>query len=202
MRNPLLFLSLPAALALASFAGLALTRVQDPVETPPAAQQKPGIASFTEDKRARIEQALEGVWMLVRYDPADLLFDARNMQGVAMFHEGYLSLNVMAQTFQREFLGDGVQLYIQGGAHRYRVNEFLRLQTAAIIAFHNFDDDEDIEVEASGSPREYEIELDEEGKTLTLTKSDGAVLTWSKLGETEFPAESADALDRVRGRIR
>jgi hypothetical protein len=202
MRISLLLLSLPAALVPVSFAGLALARPQDPVETPPAAQEKPSLAAFKAEKRERIEKGLEGVWMLLTYDPPNTMFDAHDVQGVAMFHEGYLSLNVMAQTFQREFLGDGVQLFIQGGAHRYRVDEFLRLQTAAIMSFHNFDDDEEIEVETSGSPREYEVELDEDGKTLTLTKSDGAVLKWTKLGETEFPADSADALDRVRGRIR
>jgi hypothetical protein len=202
MRRSLLFLSLPATLALASLAGLALTRPQDPVETPPAPAVKPGLGAVAAEKRARIEQGLEGAWLLVRYDPADALFDARNVQGVAIFQEGYLSLNIMAQTFQSEFFGDGFQLFIQGGAHRYRVDDFLRLQTAAIFSFHNFDDDEDLETEASGSPREYEIELDETGRTLSLTKSDGAVLLWNKLAETPFPSESSDALDRVRGKIR
>jgi hypothetical protein len=202
MRRSLLFLSLPAALALPLLAGLALTRTQDPAETPPAKPTAPGLAAFSAAERERIEKGLDGVWLLVRYDPPNALFDARNVQGVAMFHEGYLSLNVMAQTFQKEFLGPGIQLFVQGGAHRYQVSEFLRLQTAAIMSFHNFDDDETLEVEASGSPREYEIKLDEAGTGLALTKSDGAVLSWIKLGETEFPADSLEALDRVRGRIR
>jgi hypothetical protein len=193
--------TLISALLLVPFAlaGLALARQDPPAEAPP---RSPGLQGLGTDERARVEEALEGAWLLLRYDPPDALFDPTNVQGVALFHDGYLSLNVMAQTFQREFLGDGRQLFVQGGAHRFRIDEFLRLQTAAVMSFHNFDDEDLIQLEPSGSPREYDVKLDEGGKSMTLTKSDGTVLTWSKLGSSEFPPDSIEALNRVRGKIR
>lgn len=195
---PLLFALLLAAAPLP----VALLGDQDPPETPPEEEEpRPGLTAHREEERARVEAALEGTWMLLRYDPPAAIFDPTNVQGVAVFQDGYLSLTVMAQTFQPEFFGDGVQLFVQGGAHRYRVNELGELQTAAIMSFHNFDDEELLQVEASGSPREYTLEIDETGTTLRMTKADGTALSWSRLGETEFPADAAEALDRVRGKV-
>ncbi len=195
--------TLVSALLLVPFglAGLALARQEPPAEASPR-PTSPGLQGLGTSERTRVEEALEGAWLLLRYDPPDALFDPTNVQGVALFHDGYLSLNVMAQTFQREFLGDGRQLFVQGGAHRFRIDEFLRLQTAAVMSFHNFDDEDLIQLEPSGSPREYDLKLDEGGGSMTMTKSDGSVLTWSKLGTSEFPPDSIEALNRVRGKIR
>jgi hypothetical protein len=159
-----------------------------------------GFDAFFADERARIEKEIEGTWVLQEFQPADFLFDAENIRGVAMFRDGYLSLNIMAQTFVPEFLGDGGQLWVQGGAHRYRISEFLELQTAVVFAFQNLSDDEELVVEASGTPREYRVDIDAEGATLTMTNTDGARLVWSRMAPTEFPVGSLDALEQLRGR--
>jgi hypothetical protein len=199
MRPAQASLILTAALALVPLASFARGRAQDPV-TPPDVKRDakqddktktPGIGGFLDDERERVIQSLEGVWLLMRFDPPHDLFDSRNVQGVLMIRDGYLSLNLMAQQFGQELFGDGVQLFVQGGAHRYRIDEFGRLQTSAIMSFHNFDAEDSFTVEASGASREYVVALDETGDTLKLTKSDGSVLTWIRLKQTEYPEETS-----------
>lgn len=201
MRPYQALLCLPAALALVPLAGLALGLTQDP-ETPPAGQEKPpGLGALVDSERERLEQELDGVWLLLRYDPANTLFDSSRVQGVLMIREGFLSLNLTVLQSKREFLGPGMQLFVQGGTHRYRIDEFAHLQTAAIMSFHNFEDSREVRIEPDGTPREYAVELDESGNTLKLIKSDGSVLSWMRLTESEFPAESIEALSRIRANL-
>lgn len=195
MRPAYASLILSAALALVPLASFARGRAQDPV-TPPdvkrdakqeAKPKTPGLGGYLEDERARIVKALDGVWLLMSFDPPHDLFNSRNVQGMLMIRDGYLSLNIMAQQFGQELFGDDRQLFVQGGAHRYRIDAFGRLQTSAIMSYHNFEDEDRFVVEPSGAGREYTVALDEAGDTLKLTKSDGSVLTWMRLRQTEYP---------------
>jgi hypothetical protein len=186
-----------------ALAPLALLLALPPARQDPPAQDetpKPGLTTFLERERVRIEKEIEGTWLLMTYQPPTALFNPENIRGVAMFRDGYLSVNIMAQTFVPEFLGDGVQLFVQGGAHRYRISEFAELQTAAIVAFQNLADEDELVVEPSDLPREYKVAIDPDGGTLSLTSSYGSRLTWSRLKPTAFPSESLDALNAVRGR--
>lgn len=159
-----------------------------------------GASGFFDSERERIEELIDGTWILQAYQPQEFLFDSENIQGLAIFRDGYMSVNMIAQTFVPEFLGDGGQLYVQGGTHRYRISEFLELQTATMIGFSNFQDVEDVALEPSGFPREYRIDIDEAGVELRMTGQDETVLIWSRLTETEFPAGSLEALDMFRGK--
>lgn len=164
-------------------------------ETPP---REGTFARHRYDELQRLPKEIEGAWLLMRYQPPLGVFDQNNIQGFAIFHGGYLSLTIQAQTFNAEYFGLGHQAYVQGSAHRYRFNDQLELQTAAIMGFHNLNEDEAIEFEVPTAAREYVVALSDE--ELLLTHRDGALLVFQRLGETEFPEQAADYLDTVRGR--
>ena len=188
--------SIPA-LALAAALIPAARLVQEDAQD---AEDPPPVLGLHQGERERLEQAIEGTWLLQRFDPADVVVNPANVQGMAIFREGFLSLNVMAQSFAPEFLGDGLQLFVQGGGHRYRINEYLELQTAAVLGFQNFDHEDLMTVETAGTPREYRLEIDQDGATMRMTRPDGTMLTWSRLTESAFPTASSDYLDRTRGK--
>ncbi len=193
MRTLAIFLSGLLALP----AGAAL--FQDPEDPPVEEAPTEGtLARQRYDQRQQIEKDLEGAWLLTYYQPAVGVFDQNNVQGFAIFYGGYLSLTLQAQTFEAEFLGPGHQAYVQGSAHRYRISDQLELQTAAIMGFHNLNEDEEIMFEVPTGAREYRVSVD--GEKLELTRVDGARFLFSRLGETEFPTEAADFLDTTRGR--
>jgi len=188
-------LCIPVALALIPLASLARGRPQDPDKP---RQKAPGLTSLVDEKRERLEKELDGVWMLVSFDPGEGFFDSRNVQGVLMISDGYLSLNVMAEQLARELFGPEVMLFLQGGAYRYRIDEFARMQTASIMSYHNFEDFREFVVEPSGTPREFMVDLDESGEMLKLIKPDRSILSFVKLGETQFPEDALNTLNRAR----
>ena len=159
------------------------------------------FANFYATERERLEAEIEGVWTLQFYEAPNAVFQQKNVQGMAVFLDGYLSLSITMQTYNEEFLGDGGQFYVQAGSHRYQFSEFLELQTASMMAYHNFDDESSITFEAAGVPREYAIDMDEEGLSFKMTRADGTALTWSRLNKTEFPEESVDYLNNARGKF-
>ena len=189
-----------ALVPLAVLLSLPLLAQDPPGEQDGADEPQPGLASLHEQQRERVQKEIEGTWLLMEYRPANALFHPENIRGVAMFRDSYLSINIAAQTFDPEFLGDGRQLYIQGGAHRYRINEFGELQTAAIVAYQNLADEEEVVTEPAGYPREYQVDLSDDGGELTLISPGGGSLRFSRMEPTEFPVESLDALNAARGR--
>lgn len=168
-------------------------------EAAPEDEDANTFTSLFERERERLEEAVQGTWMLQQYNPAEAVFDPENVRGVAIFREGFLSVTIMAQTFRPEFLGDGGQLWVQGGSYRYRISEFLELQTATIVGFDNYEDVDEMEVELEGAAREYRLDVEADGATLRMTAENGAELIWSRLTESALPEETIDVLDATRG---
>ncbi|MEM7307093.1 MAG: hypothetical protein AAF682_10510 [Planctomycetota bacterium] len=157
------------------------------------------LARTFADERERLTEEIEGVWMVSSYEPAGRIIDQSNFQGFAMFQDGYLTLISQARSFGAELLGDGLSLFVQGGAYRYRVDDFLSLQTAAIMGFSNFANEDQMQFEEPGFPGEYRVEINESSTTLALIKQDSTVIRMVRLTQTEFPDQAAQYLDLTRG---
>ena len=150
-----------------------------------------------QEDKARLEEEIVGAWLLTGFDSPSELVDQEDIRGFAVFHDGFLSLTIQARTFNPEFLGDGVQYWVQGGGHRYRISDFGTLQTASILGFHNVNDDGVLVFEPASFPREYTITIAD--GALTLERSDGALLSFNRLQKSTFPNEAIDYLNLTSG---
>ena len=157
-----------------------------------------GLGNFFKTEQVRLEEGLEGVWRLMAYETPLGPQEMQNMEGYAFFQDGFHSLTVSARTYNDEFLGDGLQLYVQGGVYSYRIDENLRLQTAAMLGFHNTEDVDTITYESGNLPREYEVELGMDKGSLSLRRPDGTVLRFARMQRVDFPEDALRRLNLER----
>ena len=180
--------------------------VQDPVpETGGDEEQEipaftGSLGSIFSEERKHLEEGVVGAWTLQLYEDPNAFYNQSNIQGFAIFLDGFVSMSLTAQTYAPEFLSTSGQQYFQSGTHRYRISPLLELQTASIVAFDNMEAEKVVYYEAPGTAREYSLNIDEEGKTLKMTRRDGVALTWSRMLQTGFPEVAIDRLNLGRSR--
>ena len=156
----------------------------------------PPLQRFRRQQKLRIEQEIEGNWILIdSKDPNNPLAD-EYIDGWASFHDGYMTMFLQIRRLERAVFKDRERRYFQYGAHRYRVSEDLYLQTAAIMASTNINEDRKILYEDSGLPREFQIDIRDD--TMQLTNRELVTLEFNRVDDTKFPVEAIQGLQQSR----
>jgi len=156
----------------------------------------PPLQRYRRQQKLRIEKEIEGNWILMDFkDPNNPLED-EYVNGWASFHDGYMTMFLQIRRLERAVFKDRERRYFQYGAHRYRVSEDLYLQTAAIMASTNINEDRKILYEESGLPREFQIDIRED--TMELTNRELVTLEFSRVDDTKFPVEAIQGLQQSR----
>jgi hypothetical protein len=154
------------------------------------------VTRFFEGEKDRLAEEIEGTWMLFQYtDPADLALEDQ-AGGFATFHDGFLTLVLAMETFDQGLLGLSDFLVLDSGLFRYRIDEMTNLQLAGVMSFTNQTVDGEMEREPSGQVAEYYTRL--EDGVLELRDADGIVLSFRKIGSSDFPDSAIRKLDRRR----
>jgi len=154
------------------------------------------FARFRALERRRLEEELQGAWILTEHRTGeDGPFDDER-QGFMLFHEGFVTIFVYVRTVENGFLGATEKVYAQAGSFRYRINDELFLQTASMMGFVTGDGDE-IEVTGSGEGREYEIAL-QDGQMDLFNAAEGIRMTLRHIARTDFPAAALEDLEEQR----
>ena len=173
---------------------------QDPAQTPPAtgAPGATGAAptiqtkTFLSDaeRALQITEQLEGCWQLSSAENPMISLANVQMTGYAIFSGGYMSLEIHGvgltlpnQTNLREYI-------FQTGFQRYQVSSTGMLDTYSLIGTTNTMDRVGVQFEMPGMRRSFRTEF--KGSTLTLARSDGARLSFIKLGALPFPGQKSE----------
>jgi hypothetical protein len=189
---------LAIALVLAPALALASSPVR-PQEAPPQAGMAPRTA-FAKGEAARIAEEIQGAWMLLEYQHATDVMNQQNVRGSAMFHDGFMTLILQVRQHAQTGWGIVPEFFVQSGMHRYRIDEFLRLQTSSVLGFvgdnvggGGFTFDED------GLAREHRMTLRDD--RLTLYHDDGGWMLFARVNAGQFPLEAIEELDRTRSPV-
>jgi len=205
MRTPRNVLLLGTLLSL--FAGLARLEpgrapAQDPAQDEqdePEGPVLPGLTAFSAREARRLEQEIEGVWLLTSFEPRDRVVDPRDVRGYASFQDGFMTLLLQGRGLDpTAFIARSPTYFaVEAGLHRFRISPELTLQTAAVMGYTNANDEGVLAFDRSGATREYTISV-EDGE-LTLTRSRSSRFTFRRLpGGAEFPIEAIQAIERGR----
>jgi len=185
-----------AGLASSSFfpAGLSGPQSQQEQERKPLEHP---VTRFPLEESERLTREVQGAWTLIAYqEPLDDDF-GDDLNGFALFRDGFLSLHFEAQAFKRQILGYGTQLFVQSGVYRYQFDQRAFLQTSSVMSFSNTNDDGELAREKSGQVTEYMVLLEDD--TLQLIKPGvGTKLTYRRVEGGEFPQSALRKLERQR----
>jgi len=200
MRNA----SIALFLALSTLALSQDRRVeQDPVDEQDPKEDIGGIddilapfTSYREEEQKRKGELISGAWRLARLEtPTDRL-GSRDIQGFAMFQDGYASVVFMAQQIVEGFMSlDQLEVQIQAGIFRYQISEIGTLQTASIMGFSN-SDVVGLVFEQTNEPREFNLDVSEQ--ELRLNHPDGYWFVFTRMQSGAFPTDALRALERRR----
>lgn len=181
-----------ATLLTTSFAFLPGT-LQDGGDEPDT-DKLPPFTRYRIERRAELEEKIESAWTLVEFRQVDVPVDQRNVQGFAMFQDGFMTITLMARRVVDGFLGAQTQYGVQGGAYRYRISEQLKLQVSTVHGFTNLNAENAMGLERVGNAREYRIDL--KNDTLTLERVDGSRFIFRRTTAGEFPESAIEKLRR------
>jgi hypothetical protein len=162
-------------------------------QTPSAQDVKPFPLSDSA-QAALVEERIDGAWQLLKaVAPGFPLFPG-DTEGFALFHDGYLSLEIHG--ISQVALDDSDGEFFQTGFHRYAFDGTGWMDTFSLIGVTNLTEDEDIVFEPAGGRRRFKVSLVED--QLTLERTDGTLLTFKRLGKLPFPGavEQLDAFGR------
>ena len=180
----------------------------DPLPSPQVEQEKdaqeeavdertiPPFRRYRLAEKKRIEEALEGGWILMDFTDPNNPLEESVFDGWVSFHEGYMTLLFHFAIIEPGFLGEREQRYYQMGTYRYQLSEELYLQTATLMGSSNWNPEGEIEREPSGFARELQIEIADD--ELTLTNRNLIRFQFRRVRETEFPLDAVRELQRTR----
>ncbi len=170
---------------------------QEPGQDSPVGDASP-FASFADREALRLEEGLQGSWMLLEYRSGASVVKQENVRGFMMFSDGYVSITLHGRQRRRGFLGSTAEFFVQSGVHRYRIDEFGQLQTASLMACTADSADGNIAFDSDSFAREHKLSLKDD--LLTLYRADGGWMSYSRMNRTEFPRSAIEALDGTRSK--
>ena len=179
-------------------AGILACLPQDPGSEPDPegqdeASEAPPFVSYREREMARLEDDVQGAWILLSYETPRQLLDRRDVQGFATFKDGRLVLILQAVGEGDRLLGPELTYAIHAGVHHYRVSPQLALQTSAIMEQVVHPDD-DPPLGEPATLREYNLRvLNDE---LVLTHLDGTRMVFRRTRAGTFPLATTEELAR------
>ena len=155
------------------------------------------FTAFREKEKKRLEEEIEGSWVLQRFETPSNRFDSTAIQGYAIFYEGFMALTLRGQgRDQTWFDVEQRVLTLQAGVFRYQFGDLLTLQTASIMGFSLPDRLNDPIFERFNQAREYLVDLDE--YELRLNHPSGYWFVFTKMERGEFPEETLKELEAMR----
>lgn len=138
-------------------------------------------------------EALQDYWRLTRFIHPTNDIDRYDVRGFLWADPIYMTFMVHAVPLSGNFFTDN-SILMQGGVHHWRINTEGVLQTSAVISHTNFVGY--MQLEPNYTPREFQIDL--VGDSLTLTRSDGGILTFERITPTPFPQAAIEIIDTAR----
>ena len=138
-------------------------------------------------------EALQDYWRLTRFIHPTNDIDRYDVRGFLWADPVYMTFMVHAVPLSGNFFTDN-SILMQGGVHHWRINTEGVLQTSAVISHTNFVGY--MQLEPNYTPREFQIDL--VGDSLTLTRSDGGILTFERITPTPFPQAAIEIIDTAR----
>ena len=189
---PVLFL-----VATAAFAAGAVQTGQEDQDTTPVPRLDP-MTAFREEEAVRLDEDLEGAWMLVTYQNVDEQVPAEDFRGFALFHDGFLSLTLQGRYQEEAFFGGPRDAYlVQTMVYRYRLSEQLMLQLSGMMGFGNDNERREMRFEGANVVREYFVSIADD--LLTIWHPDGRRFAFRSVTRGAFPKEAIEALQGIRG---
>jgi len=186
-----------ASLALATALGAGPLAQPSEVHAPtgPAQEDDPPELPFPGrvDPLDAVREGLQGYWRLTRFIHPANDTDRYDVRGFLSVDEIYLTFIVHAVPLSGSFFTNNATL-LQGGVHHWRINTEAVLQTSAVISHTNFGGP--MQLEPNYTPREFQIDL--VGDALTLTRSDGGILSFERIAATPFPQAAVEIIETAR----
>ncbi|MCK6445874.1 MAG: hypothetical protein L6Q99_05725 [Planctomycetes bacterium] len=168
--------------------------LQTPTTQDPSAQEPKPFPLSDSAVAATLGEQIQGAWQLERIDSPLVPLMPADTEGYALFHDGYMALELHGITPMG--LDDSDGEFFQTGFHRYSLDGTGGMETSSLIGVTNLTDDEDIQFQPAGDRRRFRVSL--LGEKLTLERTDGTRLFFQKLGKLPFPGavEQVDAFGR------
>lgn len=172
---------------------------------PPLQEQQDGkqkkaenpITRFFQGETERLEEGVEGSWMVFNYVDPNIPAQEDVVSGFATFHGGFLTWILAIDSAERRLFQLREFLILESGAYRYRFDEQANLQLASVMSFTNNNEDGELSREPSGTALEYFVTLQED--VLELRTPQGAVFSLRKIEAGEFPEAAIRRLESRRG---
>ncbi len=178
---------------------LVIPCVQDPKPAPPATQtpEKPLFPLGDAALAAHLNEQVEGAWQLQSAQAPDVVLFPGDTVGYALFHDGYVAVEIHGQGLEDSPDTDGQ--FFESGVHRYTIDGAGVMKTSLLIGTTNLTEDYMVQWMAPGGKRTFHAQFLND--VLTLTRVDGLVLTFKKLGKLPFPGvpDNVDAFGRPVG---
>ena len=196
MRAPRSAPALCAALALAPLVLPGTFRPLAPGDAQDGAQEKAPSKSdefraLREKEVARITDAIEGTWQLLRYDDPALAIAPDDVRGYAIFRDGYMSLTLQAQRQAHSVLGGPYVFPFQATIQQYRIEPEAMLLTSNLIGLGDFGGS--IDAEPPGTPHRFDVEVGDKG--LVLKRRNGGRLIFQRMEpNAAFPKKAQDKI--------
>ena len=156
----------------------------------------PPFAAFAESERARIEEEMQGAWMLADLLIPEMVLPTEDARGFATIVDGFLTITIQLRLFNRGILRNRVDYFIQGEVYRYQLEDFNRLQLASVMGFNNTGETGQLEFVGAREFKQFDLTLNE--GEMELRSLDGRRLTFTKVEAGEFPDEALKFLRRSR----
>lgn len=151
---------------------------------------------FKERENRRIERDIQGAWTLTDYLRPDTVVPRSDVQGFAIFEDGYMMFTFQAVEDSEDFFFAEEQYVVQSGAFRYRMFDGYLLQVAGLVGYTNANEDYELEFGTIKIPREYRVNL--KGDRLELKRTSGIGFVFRRMGDSQFPRSAIDQLQRQR----
>jgi hypothetical protein len=154
------------------------------------------VSRFFQGQIEDLEKGIEGSWTLLDFtDPTDVAVDDQ-ATGFATFHDGFLTLVLGMDSYEKGVFGYRDFLALDAGVYRYRFDERASLQLASVMTFTNETDDGRMEHGRQGVAIEYMARIDD--GVLELRDPDGLLFSFRKVAAGDFPESAIRKLDRRR----
>lgn len=166
-------------------------RPPDELEEEPA-PDGPGLRAFAERRRRELAEGLVGAWQIIEFRQGARAVPASDLVGAMVVTPEHLSIVLHARQ-QREYT-QIFDLFVQAGVHRWRIDEFDRLQTSTILAHSNLSGQ--MLVENPFTPREFEIEY--LGDLVNMVRPDGNRIVLRRMVGEHFPEQTLELIRAAR----
>jgi hypothetical protein len=166
-------------------------RPDEELEQDPA-DRTPGLRAYTERRRAELSEGLVGAWQITEFRQGARGVPADDLIGAMIVTPQHLSIVLHARQ-QREYT-QIFDLFVQAGVHRWRIDEFDRLQTSTILAHSNLSGE--MLIENPFTPREFDIEL--MGDLANLIRPDGNRIVLQRMIGEHFPEQTLELIRAAR----